>query len=128
MSPMLFHLHPHLSFCLLPCSIIVIFFTITISLKIFTLVRRITGRLDIKSAFRGHFKIGARRIGHPRIGPINLDRQEATNDRHAFGGIGSKAMTAITDDSDTEFATVAGRCQALDLVVKIGTVLNGHDY
>ena len=62
----------------------------------------------------------------PLIGSVQFGSEHTTDDRHAFGGTGSKVIGPRGDDSDAEFLAVALAGKRLDFGVKISVVLNGH--
>eukprot|EP00977_Amphora_coffeiformis_P011418 scaffold2765_cov165-Amphora_coffeaeformis.AAC.12 len=94
--------------------------------SVLALVGSISSSFDIKSTVGGHFKIGPRRIRDPLFCAINFDRQQSAHHGHALGGFRAKMVHAGRYDANAKLATIACRCQTLDLFVEIGIVLDRH--
>lgn len=96
--------------------------------QVLALVGRIDRGLDIETRLRRNLKIGTRGIIHPFVRAVELGREHATDDRHAFGGIGAKVVGAGGDDPNAELAPMALAGEGLDLGVEVGVVLDGHGW
>jgi hypothetical protein len=92
-------------------------------LEIFALVGRVSGSLDIEATLARNLKVGSCGVTNPLGGPVNLDREQSRNYRHAFRRIGAKVKVgAVRHDTDTKLASKSGAGDALDASFKIRLV------